>query len=76
MDCHDLILLANLDADERRALAGYRRTGFTNAFSFPAPAGCRSLEEWARAGDERWARLKAKLRQLQPTAHSSQMVAA
>ena len=63
-----------LDAEELSALARARRSGFCPPYAFPAPAVCRSLEDWARDGDRRWALLFAKIRQSRPTAFNSTML--
>jgi hypothetical protein len=67
-------VIVGLDADELRALRQRARLDFDPPWAFPAPDGCRSLEEWARDGERRWALLWRKVGQARPTAHGSSML--
>jgi hypothetical protein len=67
--------LPGLTLEEQQALVRARRAGFLGSWVFLAPDGCRSLEQWARDGEQRWDVVKAKLRQALPTASGSPMLA-
>lgn len=65
-----------LDPEERRALHRRVFLDFDPPWAFPAPAGCRSLEDWAKDGARRWEILWRKLEQARPTAYGSAMLTA
>ncbi len=71
----NLRVLRSLTDDEYRAWAAFERVGYENAYAFPAPVGCRSLEDWMRHGDDCWRRLRAKVYRTRSTAWDSPMLA-
>jgi hypothetical protein len=67
--------MRSLDFEEATVLRRSRHLNYEPPWAFRAPAGCRSLEEWAADGERRWALIRTKLAQARATAACSPMLA-